>query len=146
MLILIFVSCDSENLFQEPNNTNQKLQKRWKIYHVEWDEWGRKSRNCGSWGLCNFRDCWFCDPQPLVGDLNLNDTTGIGILTIELNSAYNGQDSAIINQWNLYVDEDIINPTLIIQEFDTIKMKAGVYQFLSNIGSQGGYTVDILCY
>lgn len=144
MVIASLPSCHQEELIQSSDN-NPNLTLRWKIYHVEWDEWGRKSRNCGSWGLCNFKDCWFCDPIAGSGDLNLDESTGVGTLTIELSSTYSGQDSAIINQWNLYVDEDIKNLTNVIEEFDTITMKAGVYQFQSNIGSQGGYIVDIIC-
>lgn len=54
----------------------------------------------------------------------MDESTGVGTLTIELSSTYSGQDSAIINQWNLYVDEDIKNLTNVIEEFDTITMKA----------------------
>lgn len=85
MIFVSLPSCNQEESIQSSDN-NSNLTLRWKIYHVEWDEWGRKSRNCGSWGLCNFQDCWFCDPIAGSGDLNLNESTGVGTLTIELSS------------------------------------------------------------
>jgi hypothetical protein len=37
-----------------------------KFILVSWDEWGRASRDCKSWGLCNAE--WFhCKPDPCFG-------------------------------------------------------------------------------
>jgi len=147
---ILFFSCEKIEATKTDNNT-KILNPRWRIYHAEWDEWGRKSKNCGSWGLCNFHDCWFCDPYLQGrGEIQLEETplgqpTGIGLLYIELDTLIAVQNSAIINQDTLFIDEDITILSEVITEFDTITAKSGFYLFQTNIGPSGGYVVDLIC-
>jgi hypothetical protein len=71
IVMLALFSCSKEENFKMPFDENtiakrlkfvdvntrieEKLTSKTKleVIIVEWDEWGRASRNCGGWGLCN---------------------------------------------------------------------------------------------
>jgi hypothetical protein len=108
---------------------------RKRLYCATWDEWGRKSKKCGGWGLCNFKDCWFCtcdqaDKKALVVyDDNLQRFN----MTIELAQTDSQQIAAISSNSPLIIDEDIISDNLVV--------KKGSYPFKQKVGSFGGYII-----
>ncbi|WP_040280766.1 hypothetical protein [Psychroserpens damuponensis] len=121
------------------------------IHHATWDEWGRASKDCKSWGLCNYEDCWFCcidtssgdvvdcddDEEDLsgrYGTFSIDASTNTGTFTIELNPAISEQNDAIINGDTLYVDEDIVKSKTSILK--------GIYLFNPSVGSDGGYILN----
>lgn len=58
------------------NAVNKQLLAKASIIIVEWDEWGRKARNCDGWGLCNAD--WFPELKKNVQKNNVNN----GVKTI----------------------------------------------------------------
>ncbi|GAB5558201.1 MAG: hypothetical protein SchgKO_24140 [Schleiferiaceae bacterium] len=158
LISLSFVSCskvndDSPNnspnvpshLFAAPGTHNY-------IYHATWSEWGRTSRNCESWGLCDFSDCWFCCfddwgnrvecessqsiPNSKVGVVTVNTLTGIGEMIVKLDPTKSDEYQAITSAESLIIDQNLqgSNYTLV----------AGTYSFNPNIGMSGGYVVSVI--
>jgi hypothetical protein len=108
------------------------------IYHASWDEWGRTSKGCKGWGLCNFSDCWGCDPNAAeinTGVVIVNNQTGVGFMYIELNPAHSMEAAAIQQHSVFYVDQDIVNPNSILHH--------GAFSFQQSIGNYGGYRIPI---
>jgi len=66
------------------NMQNAENQSRIKIIIVEWDEWGRKRRNCKGWGLCNAD--WF--PKNNRQAKRITSTNGSATL-LEFDSSLN---------------------------------------------------------
>lgn len=145
-IFLIFfgvTSCENESqdnlpnkeAYSEINNLNGK----WYIYYCEWDEWGRSSRDCLGWGLCNYYDCWDCNINDKIwkhkGKVIFDDITRQGFLIIELDILDDIQKIAIENQEIFTIDEEINNPNSILHK--------GQYQFDSSVGIHGGYKINI---
>lgn len=118
------------------------------IYFADWSEWGRTSKDCKKFGLCDFVDCWACCEQggvivdcptaeriPNSGTITIDLQTNIGYLVIELDPLYSDQADAILNQKTLYVDEDIVKSNAILH--------SGEYLFDPTIGEYGGYSLDV---
>lgn len=135
---LMFGSCDKES-----DSTTEgdiaTIANRYYIYYAHWDEWGRSSRNCAGWGLCNFDDCWFCDvdnrPSKNQAKVIFDKETGEGHMYIELKISDPQQADAINNESKFYIDEDIEKPNSILLK--------GVYDFQPEIGKYGGYKLAI---
>ena len=151
---LFFWGCVKQNQVDFPNvkpNTIIPAEDRWTIYSACWDEWGRASSNCGSWGLCNFQDCWgwqapCCGTSSSAhtGTISFDATANMYMLTIMLNNTNTQEASAISSQLPLYIDEDIIDYDPVDQTWNSIKIEAGAYPFLSGIGSYGGYEIPVI--
>lgn len=142
-LVFMLISCQSESLQDDMNNTistkkeiSSSLTAKKVIFYASWDEWGRSSKNCAGWGLCNFYSCWFCEPKgKYSGKVEVDDVTKDGTLFIELNPTESIQNTAITEQSPFYIDNDIINENAILHK--------GEYQFDNTIGEYGGYKVNI---
>lgn len=115
------------------------------IYFATWSEWGRTSKSCKKFGLCNFVDCWACCSKGNVivdcktgssvknsGTIYLDDN-GEGFLFIKLDPNYNEQAEAIQSRKTLFIDEDLYS--------ENCKLSKGEYLFDLNIGSYGGYKI-----
>lgn len=130
------------------SNMRQPQELTPRFFNVAWDEWGRASNDCDGWGLCNFSACFGCcfdewDRQVdcetgqvlrMGGEIAIDTTTNLGYMTIKLDTSYDVQKDAIDNQWNFYIDEDIIE--------DDITLIKGVYPYDSGIGPNGGYEIN----
>lgn len=106
------------------------------LVYVDWSEWGRTSRDCAGWGLCNFNSCTFCCIDENTGNIVscnqqnrfprsckivlYEDNIG-GYLEIRLDKSLQEENNAIINKLTLFIDNDIIN--------DGIKLHKGEYKF-----------------
>jgi hypothetical protein len=151
-LSTIIFSCNKAEVIaeQETLQPNRVLKAKEKhIYYAAWDEWGRTSRDCAGNGLCNFRDCWFCctendvivdcdSRQSRAGEyatIMIDADTKKGDFIIELNPNIVEQEAAISNQSIFYIDEDL--------ETDDFILHQGQYPFDSQIGTYGGYRLDI---
>lgn len=141
-MFLLF-SCESESLNSQVENSslnestvdNSTTAKK-VIFYASWDEWGRASRDCDGWGLCNFYSCWFCEePGQYSGKVEVDDITNEGFLYITLDPTESIQNDAILGESIFYVDEDIDNSIATIHR--------GEYDFDSTIGEYGGYKIDI---
>ncbi len=133
------LSCEKENVETQENATSLTANK-WYIFYATWEEWGRASRNCAGWGLCNFESCWTCEiadrPGVHTGKVVYNDETGKGTLSIELDQSEEIQIEAITWELPFTVDKDIVN--------DNVTVRKGIYKFDSKVGPYGGYLVDVL--
>jgi len=156
-LHFFMVGCseDESKIFpsHEGDDLNSAIETRvsFYLYHAAWDEWGRASRNCNGWGLCNFVDCSFCCIDDVTGEQvdcltgnSPDENTAIvlieeghqsGTLTIRLDSSNPIQQAAISNQKTLEIDQDLTG-----QYFTVL---SGSYAFDSSIGDNGGYAVDV---
>lgn len=106
------------------------------IFYASWDEWGRASKGCDGWGLCNFQSCWFCEPLAKnVGTVEVDATTLDGYLYIALDPSDATQAAAIKARETFYVDQDINNPNATVYK--------GAYSFDPAIGNYGGYQLNI---
>jgi len=101
-----------------------------KFYIVTWDEWGRASKKCKSWGLCNAE--WFhCSPDPCFG----KSTSSPLFFDVKNNQYYLDikLDEETIAKYSnenlevLPVDEDIILYTKNLINKDLI-IKKGEYK------------------
>lgn len=158
IIFLIFTSC-SENeetiinsVDSTENNINENYLKKEKEFHfhyADWDSWGRTSKSCSGFGLCNYVDCWFCctehgvvvdcyDQNRVVngGEIIIYDETKTGYLTIKLDPTKSEHLNAINNRQTLYIDNNIssVKTTLL----------KGEYQFDSSVGNFGGYIINAL--
>lgn len=159
LLTTIYISCKKgtdqngntltkEEILQSSQSSTGNEQ-RYHIYYASWDEWGRARRNCDGWGLCNFQSCWFCctdDHNQIVncqtqqrienaGKITIDDQTKDGDMTIELHPSIQIQNDAITQRLTLYIDQDLENAEFII--------RAGEYIFDQQIGSFGGYRLNV---
>lgn len=132
------LSCDREPAKQNQNE-NQTTANKWYLFYATWDEWGRASKNCKGWGLCNFDSCWSCDindrPGGHRGKVFYNDETGEGTLTIALDFTEEIQAEAIKWQLPFTIDEDIVR--------DKVTLRKGIYLFEPKVGEHGGYLIDV---
>lgn len=153
-----FISCSESNEMKSDTNANFKSKtlststektndKEFYIYFIDWDQWGRTSRNCDGFGLCHFRDCWFCclendfivncnegNKIDNAGELKIYKNSKKGFLTIKLNPQNKEHLKAITNREVLYIDENISNSkTTLIK---------GAYNFNPTVGKHGGYIIN----
>lgn len=111
------------------------------VLTISWDEWGRKSRGCEGWGLCNFS----------ISYSQVKDNTKARRYTSNILVDKNGQkyfsillgekpDKAIKEEvLALRVDENI---SYTFEGVD-YTVRKGVYYYDHNLGEYGGYTVSI---
>ena len=113
---------------------------RFLIVIVEWDEWGRASRNCASWGLCNAN--WF--PQfknnPNGGSTILEYKDDIQKYYIDILLGSPVPSDIDLNEFPIEIDEDFI---LNVEEKigKNLTFKRGSYNFDNNLGNYGGFRI-----
>ena len=134
---LTFMKINLNELVQKENNINSS-----RICIVSWDEWGRSSRDCRGWGLCNA--IWFeCDDQRMD---NYNPVYSSPLYFDETNRKH-------------YIEILLASPTNIPVEYLTLKIdksfelhtetiigrnlifNEGAYVFNKNLGSHGGIRI-----
>lgn len=147
---LVFWGCQKESPSKLAIGPDVTLQPRAgiKIYTACWEEWGRTSQNCEGWGLCEFEDCWFwqdpcCGEEAYSGVIDFDDDEEKYFLTIKLANRDFLEIGAALSELPLYIDEDIIEEALD-EDWSYLKIEAGVYPYLPNIGSNGGYRIPII--
>ena len=156
---IIFTSCSkerAENITFDENTISKRLKfvdvttrinsvqnrndSASKLVIVSWDEWGRASRKCAGWGLCNAE--WFYFETRIV-----RNNSSI----LEFNSIVNKYyiDILLAEQ----VPSDIPNSSLtfgIDQNFEintkeaigkNLIFKQGQYPFINDLGNFGGYRI-----
>jgi hypothetical protein len=152
-----FVSCETSQTNERAihENLNKSSPVRLQIIYITWDEWGRASKECSGWGLCNMTSCTFCCldendnivPCPknneslqnkMAGSVEIDLDSNEGFLYIELDNTKTDQNEAIVNGKEFFIDQDISN--------DGITLHQGVYQYDATIGLRGGYKVNALKY
>lgn len=150
---IVLTSCEqSENLEENSIENGISKKKEFHIHYATWDEWGRASKKCKRWGLCNYEGCWFCCTENGVivdcddnssqqneiqnaAKIIINKETNEGFFIIELNPLIEIENTAIINEKIFYIDEDIIKENTILHQ--------GEYSFDKNVGKYGGYKLNI---
>ncbi len=118
------------------------------VIYMDWDGWGRTSRDCRGFGLCNFTSCTFCCIEngvivscnnsnriPNSGVANIDKKTNKGFLTIKLDPIFSDQKDAISNRETLHIDIDLTK--------DGFTLHKGEYAFDSSMGKHGGYNVKV---
>lgn len=159
-----YTSCDDNTTFTKEENSKQLSSKsidssptdeqpvKIAIIHIGWDgKWGRTSKDCTGFGLCEAEICWFCcfdanhnrvpcsendeysARKSFKAEINLD--TKLGTLLIPMSHDTAEEINAINEHSIFYIDEDIIQP-----EF---KIHKGEYIFESTVGDFGGYKVNI---
>lgn len=155
-IVLAIVSCRqsevAENRFSEndmaklikvmPNSSITNPTARHEI-SIGWDEWGRKSKDCGGWGLCNFsfhydqtgKNATTTDSQ-YKSNINI-DKDGQKYFYIFLNEKPNEQIPQDVLA--LRIDENIN------YNFNKINyiVKSGTYYYKNDIGLYGGYKIFV---
>lgn len=104
---------------------------------VEWEQWGRKKKNCGGMGLCDAD--WFPEagrPTPINGgssiiEQNSNDEFYFEILFSQTPPS---------NLEDFIIDEDIFLDTEIHLGVN-LTIKAGTYLVNTDLGNYGGYRI-----
>lgn len=138
------------------------------IIIVEWDEWGRASKNCGGWGLCNAE--WFpfeeapIDPIDPIGPLDpIDETPTLTGKSLKQKSLSKNGGSTILefdsNANKYYIDillaesapSDIPDSSLIfkidkdfslnLKNGKTLTFPNGNYTFNKSLGNFGGYRI-----
>lgn len=119
-----------------PKTEMQTITRKKVIFDAHWTEWGRTSRACAGWGLCNFESCWACEPLgKYSGKIEVDEDTKNGYLYVSLDPSEKIQNTAIQNKEVFYVDKDIEDKNAIIHQ--------GEYKFDSSVGKNGGYKVNV---
>lgn len=120
--------------------------KEFHMLYVDWDSWGRTSRGCKGFGLCNFQSCTFCCTQgdvivsckdkkrlPNSGIVKIDKETKLGFLIIALDANIQEQNDIIAKKEVLSLDKDLVSDNIILYKGD--------YKFDSSVGNSGGYNV-----
>nr|WP_317632408.1 hypothetical protein [uncultured Flavobacterium sp.] len=113
---------------------------------IDFDGFGRTSKDCKGFGLCNFESCTNCctDAYGTIVSCKTgekqNDASFVfldafdkGYLLLELNLENKKHLEILKHKETLFVDEDLIR--------DGIVLKKGEYTFDKSIGDNGGYTI-----
>ncbi len=156
-VLLTVISCQKSDRLSNVSETSNpaliKKEKTFYLYYATWDKFGRASRDCDGWGLCNFLDCGFCcvDPHGVIVDCNIDSpipnsgvitidsASNVGIMVFELDPNDTEHNLAILDQDTLFVDQDISSDYSGV----TITIEAGQYLFDTGIGQDGGYTLNV---
>ncbi|MEZ4839227.1 hypothetical protein [Flavobacterium sp.] len=146
-----FLSCENNDETNKTSNNDTIFKRdgiRFHVIFADWSEWGRTSRDCDGWGLCNFRSCTFCctDSNGVIvscnenqnrisrsGKIVLYEDNEEGFLEINLDVVFPDEKNAIDNKLILYIDQDLVN--------DGVKLHKGEYEFNLNVGRYGGYII-----
>lgn len=118
------------------------------IIIVEWDEWGRASKNCGGWGLCNAN--WF--PQfKRTAQKSRNVSTNGGATLLEFDGSLSKYYIDILLAETPPAEIPIEALTLKIDENFELNVKnaisknltfnQGDYSYDNSLGEFGGYRI-----
>jgi hypothetical protein len=131
--------------FVTVNERILKITDKKPIVIVQWDEWGRKKKNCDGWGLCEAD--WFPKEESIV----IPPPNG-GATILELDKISNKYYIDIllaekvpthipIHALKLKIDEDI--ELLNIQDFTSVPLTIykGNYKVNNSLGKFGGYRI-----
>lgn len=154
--LIILISCTENEELNSISKTKENINStttretpvKFHLFYATWDEWGRTSRDCKGFGLCNFTSCTFCctDAYDNIVDciennriansgiIKIFDNTKLGFMIIKLNPTDSTHDNAIRNRKTLYIDSDLRNENLILL--------SGEYIFDNSIGEYGGYKIS----
>jgi len=143
-----FVGCKKEKV--NPNSNSSIIENDNKVgepgfWYVTWDEWGRKSKNCDGWGLCNFRaeyvlyDTLF--DKGVSSDMHYSQiysqNKSLSYFDIPYVSQY---DNLVENaSKTFYIDEDIYD----IKNGYVFRIPAGEYSLVSDISDKNKYHIPI---
>lgn len=128
------------------NNKSLQSKIQTDIIIVTWDEWGRASKDCGGWGLCNAD--WF--PSAQKGTFSKNNNNG-GATILEFDSNTNKYYIDILladsvpsdiplNAITLKIDKDFeLNVQEVISK--RLTFNQGDYPFSTTLGEFGGYRI-----
>lgn len=144
-----------EKINLKVNKNSPTLKAKKKLIIVSWSEWGRKSKNCGGWGLCEAN--WFYCVDEDDQEVPCKD---------ESKSAKSTQNKglSVILQYNTlkekyYIEMLLSEPTDIPINFLSLKIdysfdiktkgaigknltfRKGDYRFNTGLGEFGGYRV-----
>jgi hypothetical protein len=117
----------------------------------QWDEWGRASKDCHKWGLCNFE--WFPEGRisnhsaQIKRDLVSGEYYMDILFTSNSPKAINGIPISSENLpllSTLPIDSDITIHTLTSGIGRNLVAKAGTYPFNQSLGNFGGYRIWFL--
>lgn len=129
------------------------------IIIVQWDEWGRASKNCGGWGLCNAE--WFpLEEAPAVDEVPelegkasksyLSPKNG-GSTILEFDSKVNKYYIDILLAEDVPSDVPSASLTFKIDKDFSLDVKnaigenlifhTGIYLFDKSLGNSGGYRI-----
>lgn len=143
LILSLFLLISLSNL-----SFSQSAKKEFHVIYVDWDGWGRTSRECKGFGLCKFASCTFCCTEegvivncnnkniiPNSGIANIDKETKEGILTIALNPNFAEQSNAINQKSTLFIDENL--------RFENLTIIKDDYLYDASVGRNGGYLVKI---
>jgi len=144
-----------EKINLKTKKNSQTLMAKKKLVILSWDEWGRKSKNCGGWGLCNAN--WFYCVDENDQEVPCKD---------ESKSAKSEQTNglSVLLQYDTlkekyYIEMLLSEPTEISTDLLSLKIdssfdvktkeavgkdlifKNGDYNFDTSLGEFGGYRV-----
>jgi len=145
---ILIISCSKkQNEIDEvsPNAASVNKAPTPHIYYATWDEFGRASKDCKGWGLCNFNDCWFCctDEMENIVDCEfqsiimnsaliiIDEESNSGSFIFKLNPKDSIQNVAIKEGLTFYIDDDIKSESFVLYK--------GEYLFNKHVGNYGGY-------
>lgn len=165
-LLYTLISCDVNNDLRNTNTIveediasvvtfkeiekNKVTNSKWCGHIVSWDEWGRKSKDCRGWGLCNAS--WF---QPCTEKKNTSasdskkiksfatevykeKTTGNFFILLALNKPI--PEEINVSDLLFRIDEDIFLDTEKSLGRKLI-FKTGLYKFDETVDEFGGYKI-----
>lgn len=118
------------------------------IVRIEFDEFGRTSRNCKGWGLCNYEIIWFPKDEskslvtnndyrysfPIFHDTNMNR------FYIEILLDKPVPNDLPLDDFPLKVDELMVLDSYKIFNKDLFILN-GDYRFNRNLGDYGGFVI-----
>ena len=148
-VIVSFVGCNKETVISDGNSSiienDNKLPGEPGFWYVTWDEWGRKSKDCGSWGLCNFRaeyvlyDTLFDKSTSCIKHYSqvYSQDKSLYYFDIPYDSQY---DNLVENtSKTFYIDEDIYD----INNGYIFRIPEGEYSLMTDISSKNKYHIPI---
>jgi|GEM_PF-1486947 hypothetical protein len=132
-----------QKLSFQRNNLNSN--NRGEIIIVEWDEWGRKVKDCKGWGLCNA--VWF----PKAEEKSVNSNSNVYSTKLEFDQTSQKYFIDILLSEVVPIDIPIelyplpIDESFILYTEEAIgrnlTFEAGEYPFDETLGSFGGFRI-----
>ncbi|PQJ20795.1 hypothetical protein [Tenacibaculum sp. SG-28] len=165
-LLCILFSCDANNDLKNKTTileediasevTFKEIEKskvtnsKWCGHIVSWDEWGRKSKDCRGWGLCNAS--WF-QPCKEKKNTSASESKKIKSFATEVYREKNTEEYFILLALNKPIPKGInsndllfrIDKDIILETEKSLghklTFKTGVYKFDETIDEFGGYKI-----
>jgi hypothetical protein len=155
--VLFIFSCNKSDVVEIDENTiasrlkfkkisDEEITAKGTIVRIEWDEWGRSSRNCDGWGLCNYTVTWFPEnkstgtPNDYNYSFPINYDASKNQFYLEMLLEEPVPIDLPLENHPLKVDEIMILNTKDVFDKDLIIMN-GEYFFNSQLGEFGGFII-----